>query len=66
MISQMFINVNAIVIILLNIFKKIKNDALDNENIISLKKNRIIYKIIFLKFFIEKGINIRYNNTIII
>ena len=66
MISQMFINVNAIVIILLNIFKKIKNDALDNGNIISLKKNRIIYKIIFLKFFIEKGINIRYNNTIII
>ena len=62
----MFINVNAIVIILLNIFKKIKNDALDNGNIISLKKNRIIYKIIFLKFFIEKGINIRYNNTIII
>lgn len=69
MISQMFINVNAIVIILLNIYKKykkIKNDALDNGNIISLKKNRIIYKIIFLKFFIEKGINIRYNNTIII
>ena len=66
MISQMFINVNAIVIILLNIFKKIKNDALDNGNIISLKKIRIIYKIIFLKFFIEKGINIRYNNTIII
>lgn len=69
MISQMFINVNVIVIILLNIFKKykkIKNDALDNWNIISLKKIRIIYKIIFLKFFIEKGINIRYNNTIII
>ena len=40
MISQMFINVNAIVIILLNIFKKIKNDALDNENIIFLKKPR--------------------------
>lgn len=61
--------INAIVIILLNIYKKykkIKNDALDNGNIISLKKNRIIYKIIFLKFFIEKGINIRYNNTIII
>lgn len=67
MIFLMFIN--AIVIILLNIYKKykkIKNDALDNGNIISLKKNRIIYKIIFLKFFIEKGINIRYNNTIII
>ena len=64
MIFLMFIN--AIVIILLNIFKKIKNDALDNGNIISLKKIRIIYKIIFLKFFIEKGINIRYNNTIII
>lgn len=68
MISWMFINVNTIVIILLNIFKKyekIKND-MDNGNIISLKKTRIIYKIIFLKFFIEKGINIRYNNTIII
>ena len=64
MIFLMFINV--IVIILLNIFKKIKNDTLDNGNIISLKKIRIIYKIIFLKFFIEKGINIRYNNTIII
>ena len=37
MISWMFINVNTIVIILLNIFKKyekIKNDALDNGNII--------------------------------
>ena len=68
MISWMFINVNTIVIILLNIFKKyekIKND-MDNGNIISLKKTKIIYKIIFLKFFIEKGINIRYNNTIII
>ena len=66
MIFLMFIN--AIVIILLNIFKKyekIKND-MDNGNIISLKKTRIIYKIIFFKFFIEKGINIRYNNTIII
>lgn len=42
MISWMFINVNAIVIILLNIFKKyekIKND-MDNENIIFLKKPR--------------------------
>lgn len=42
MISWMFINVNAIVIILLNIFKKyekIKND-MDNGNIIFLKKPR--------------------------
>lgn len=57
MISWMFINVNAIVIILLNIFKKykkIKNDALDNGNIISLKKIRIIYKIIFLNFLLKK------------
>ncbi len=42
MISWMFINVNTIVIILLNIFKKyekIKNDT-DNGNIIFLKKPR--------------------------
>ena len=42
MISWMFINVNAIVIILLNIFEKyekIKND-MDNGNIIFLKKPR--------------------------
>lgn len=42
MISWMFINVNTIVIILLNIFKKyekIKNDT-DNGNIIFLKKTR--------------------------
>ena len=38
MIFLMFINV--IVIILLNIFKKIKNDTLDNGNIIFLKKPR--------------------------
>mgnify|MGYP000749277312 CR=1 FL=1 len=51
MISQMFINVNAIVIILLNIFKKIKNDALDNGNIISLKKKQDNIQNNFFKIF---------------
>ena len=51
MISQMFINVNVIVIILLNIFKKIKNDALDNGNIISLKKKQDNIQNNFFKIF---------------
>ena len=50
----MFINVNDIVIILLNIFKKykkIKNDALDNGNIISLKKKQDNIQNNFFKIF---------------
>lgn len=52
MIFLMFIN--AIVIILLNIFKKykkIKNDALDNGNIISLKKKQDNIQNNFFKIF---------------